>query len=53
MTVKVITLNEAKNIVSKAKTVLTADVAKTADLDSLAKLLREQPSMPFRILVVK
>ena len=52
MTLKVVTLNEAKIIVGKGKTVLTADLAKTTDLDALGKLLREQP-MPLRIVVVK
>ena len=52
MTLKVVTLNEAKIIVGKGKSVLTADVASTTDLDALAKLLREQP-MPFRVVVVK
>ena len=52
MTLKVVTLNEAKIIVGKGKTVLTADVAKTTDLDALVKVLKEQP-MPFRLVVVK
>ncbi len=52
MTLKIITLNDAKTIVGRGKTFSTADLTKIADIDALAKLLKEQPT-PFKIVVVK